>query len=257
VVSNDARLTTVAREWDAATYDQVATPQERWGIPVVERLQADGVDTVLDAGCGTGRVTQMVLDRVPEARVLAVDGSRQMLDRAARRLEPAVTAERVRFVHADLSQPLQLGDAVDAALSTATFHWIADHDTLFANLASVMRPGAQLVAQCGGGGNIASVVEAMREVGETWNPWNFSTPDDTRARLERAGFIDIETWLHDEPTEFASESELEQFLATVVLGDHLARRPDQERADFVRAVASALPSTTIDYVRLNIVATRE
>jgi trans-aconitate 2-methyltransferase len=246
----------VAREWDAATYDRVATPQERWGIPVVERLGPEGVETVLDAGCGTGRVTQMVLDRAPGARVIAVDGSQQMLDEAARRLEPAVDAGRVRFVHADLSKPLSLDEPVDAVVSTATFHWIKDHDALFANLASVMRPGAQLVAQCGGAGNIASVVAAMAEVGETWNPWTFTTPDEARRSLERAGFVDVEAWHHDEPTEFAPGPELEEFLATVVLGEHLARRPKAERAPFLRAVIAALPSRTIDYVRLNLLATR-
>lgn len=246
----------MAREWDAATYDRVATPQERWGIPVVERLRADGVDTVLEAGCGTGRVTQMVLDRVPGGRVVAVDGSQRMLAEAARRLGPAVEAGRVTFVHADLSEPLALDESVDAVVSTATFHWIADHDALFANLASVMRPGAQLVAQCGGAGNIASVVAAMGQVGETWNPWNFSTPQDARRRLERAGFVDVEAWLHDEPTEFAPGPDLEEFLATVVLGEHLARRPEPDRGPFVRAVAASLPSPTIDYVRLNLLARR-
>jgi trans-aconitate 2-methyltransferase len=246
----------VAREWDAATYDRVATPQERWGIPVVERLRADDVESVLDTGCGSGRVTQMVLDHLPAARVVAVDGSQRMLDEAARRLGPAVEAGRVAFVHADLSQPLMLDDPVDAVVSTATFHWIADHDALFANLALVMRPGAQLVAQCGGAGNISSVVAALGRVGEAWSPWNFSTPEDARRRLEQADFVDVDVWLQDEPTEFAPGPELEEFLTTVVLGEHLARRPEPQRQPFVHAVATALPSPTIDYVRLNLLATR-
>lgn len=244
------------REWDASTYDRVTTPQWRWAIPVVERLRPEGVETVLDAGCGTGRVTQLVLDHVPGARVVALDGSRRMLYEASQRLALEAAAGRVTFVHADLATTLPLEEPVDAVVSTATFHWVADHDALFANLAAVMRPGAQLVAQCGGAGNIASVVAALRSVGDTWNPWNFSTAEGAHQRLERAGFVDVDAWLNDAPTTFAPGDELEDFLSTVVLGDHLARRAEHERAAFVRAVVDALPSATIDYVRLNLVATR-
>ena len=141
--------------------------------------------------------------------------------------------------------------------STATFHWVPDHDALFANLAAVLGPGGLLVAQCGGVGNIASVRQAVADVGETWSgPWTFATPEETSARLEAAGFVDIEAWLHDEPTFIDPGEPMETFLATVVLRAHLDRLPESEREAFVRQVASRLPSNEIDYVRLNLVARR-
>jgi trans-aconitate 2-methyltransferase len=260
---DDDRLSTRAgnhapstREWDAATYDRVATPQVRWVTGLLDHLVGDGVEVVLDAGCGTGRVTQAVLDRLPGTRAVALDGSRKMLEQARRRLAPAVAAGRVDFVHADLGRPLPLDHPVDAVVSTATFHWVPDHDALFANLAAVLRPGGQLVGQCGGAGNAASVVRAMAGLGETRHPWHFSTPEDTRRRLLAHGFTDVETWLHDEPTAFETRSALEEFLGTVVLGSHLERMAPGDRAPFVRAVADAMPEPVIDYVRLNILATR-
>ncbi|MDQ6798289.1 MAG: methyltransferase domain-containing protein, partial [Actinomycetota bacterium] len=75
-----------SREWDAATYDRVSDPQARWATPLLDHLATGGVTRVLDAGCGSGRVTQALLDRLPDAHVIALDGSRQMLDEAARRL---------------------------------------------------------------------------------------------------------------------------------------------------------------------------
>ena len=166
----------------------------------------------------------------------------------------ASTYDRV----ADLGRRLPIDeDSIDAVLSTATFHWIADHAVLFRNLAAVLRPGGRLVAQCGGRGNIASVVRAIAATGECWEgPWTFATPEDRRRRLESAGFTGVETWLHDEPTPLEPGEPLREYLRTVVLGAHLERLPAAERAGFVEAVAAALPAPSIDYVRLDIVATR-
>ncbi|HEX2192793.1 MAG TPA: methyltransferase domain-containing protein [Acidimicrobiales bacterium] len=253
---DDDRLTPGTREWDAASYDRISSPQVRWVQGLLGHLRPEGVGRVLDAGCGTGRVTGEVLDRLPAARVVALDGSRRMLDEAARRLAPAVEAGRVTFVHADLGRPLPLDGPVDAIVSTATFHWVLDHDALFTNLAAVLRPGGQLVAQCGAAGNVASVVAALDSLGERWRPWNFATPEATRDRLVAAGFTGVETWITEEPTPFEPGAPLEEFLATVVLGCHLERLAPEERSPFVKRVADALPSPVLDYVRLNIVARR-
>jgi trans-aconitate 2-methyltransferase len=220
---------------------------------VLDRLPLEGHETVLDAGCGSGRVTERLLERLPEGRVIAADAAPSMLAEARRRLERF--GDRVRYVECDLSRPLPVDEQVDAILSTAALHWVPDHDALFANLAAVLRPGGRLVAQCGAAGNIASVLRAVADLGETWpGPWTFATPEETRARLAAAGFVDVDVWLHDEPTRFEPGEPLETFLATVVLRAHVDRRPEAERAGFVRAVAQRLPDATIDYVRLNITA---
>ena len=243
------------RDWDAQTYDQVADPQTRWGRAVLDRLPLAGDERVLDAGCGTGRVTELLAARLPRGRIVALDGSPSMIEAARRRL--AVLGDRVEYVVADLGLPLPLDEPVDAILSTATFHWIADHDALFANLAAVLRPGGWLVAQCGGAGNIATIQAVLSSIGDGWlGPVNFATPMDTVRRLDAAGFVDIECWLSDEPTRLEPGRPFETFLRTVILGAHLERLPPAERDGFVHAVAERLPDSVIDYVRLNIVARR-
>ena len=244
-------------DWDGASYDRVAHPMTRWGSNVLDRLPLRGDETVLDAGCGSGRVTEQLVDRLPEGRVIALDASPSMVEAARERL--ARFGERVRYAVADLGRPLPLDDAsVDAILSTATFHWVADHDALFEHLARVVRPGGRLVAQCGGAGNIRSVQDVLGDVGDGWRgPWTFATPDETRARLEAAGFTEIETWLNDELETFEPGAPFREYLRTVVLGAHLERLPDDAARDaFVDAVAERLPQSQIDYVRLNILATR-
>ena len=243
------------RDWDAATYDRVSDPQVAWASEVLDRLSLRGDETVLDAGCGSGRVTEQLLERLPAGRVIAADAAPSMLAEARKRLERF--GERVSFMECDLGRPLPLDEPVDAVFSTATFHWVRDHDALFANLAAVLRPGGRLVAQCGGEGNIASVRQAVADLGETWpGPWTFATPEETVARLEAAGFVDVEAWLHDEPTPIDPGEPMETFLATVILRAHLDRLPEGEREGFVRRVAERLSSSEIDYVRLNLVARR-
>jgi trans-aconitate 2-methyltransferase len=246
------------RDWNAMSYHRVSGPMEELGRTVLERLPLDGDETVLDAGCGTGRITRLLLERLPRGRVIAVDGSPSMVDLARREL-----GERADVRQADLLE-LELSEPVDAILSTATFHWIPDHPRLFARLAAALRPGGRLVVQCGGEGNVANIHAAARAVGAEepyaahlagWSgPWNFSTPERARRELEDAGFTEVEAWL--QPVDVHPDDPRE-FLATIVLGPHRERLPEDLRDQFVEAVVERLGEpVTIDYVRLNLHARR-
>jgi len=241
------------REWDASTYDRVSAPQETWGREVLERLDLQGDERVLDAGCGTGRVTALLAERLPRGRVLAVDGSEAMVAETRRRL-----GGRVEAFASDLLD-LELAEPVDAILSTATFHWIADHDGLFARLYAALKPGGRLVAQCGGAGNAQNVQDAIAAVPHPalrgWaGPWNFATPAETAERLRRAGFTDVWTWLQPWPVQ---PDDPRAFLATAILGAHLDRLPEADREPYLDAVLARLPEpVTADYVRLNLLARR-
>ena len=210
----EARRTRLTmREWDAGTYDRIADPMHRWGLGVLDRLPLTGGERVLDAGCGSGRVTEALLERLPRGSVIALDASAAMLDEARRRL--ARFGDRVTYVQADLGQPLPIAEPVDAILSTATFHWIPDHDALFANLAAVLRPNGHLVAQCGGTGNIASDRADPARHGASMRERGSTSRSRSRRRRDsrRAGFRDPEVWLTDEPTWLEPGAPLETYLA--------------------------------------------
>jgi trans-aconitate 2-methyltransferase len=252
------RVSSEVQDWDGARYDRLADPQARWGRTVLEWLELDGTETVLDAGCGSGRVTQELLSRLPGGRVVALDGSASMLEQARVRLSGD---QRVHFVMSDLLEldrtALGADAPVDAVFSTATFHWVTDHDRLFANLAGVLRPGGQLVAQCGARGNIERLIRTVRSLGaQRAGSWEYASAEETTARLRRAGFTDMNVWTHPEPTPFPPGAALADFLETVCLREHLATLPPQERRPFAERVAEALPEPVIDYVRLNIIARR-
>jgi trans-aconitate 2-methyltransferase len=248
----------VTTEWDAETYDAVSDPQFEWGMEVLDRLNLRGDEAVLDAGCGSGRVTEELAKRLPDGRVLAVDGSQAMIDKARERL-----GDRVSYLVADLSE-LELDEPVDVIFSTATFHWIVDHDVLFRHLRAALRPGGRLFAQCGGQGNVAAYTERMTTVMALpeFAPhfegmggiWNFAGPEETEAKLRAAGFADVHCWLEPKPVTPADPL---AFAMTVTLGPHLARLPEELRRPFAEAILDRSPQPfTLNYIRLNIDARR-
>ncbi len=241
------------REWDADAYETLNAPMTARGNDAVARLELRGDETVLDAGCGTGEVTATVLDRLPHGRVIALDGSTAMLDAARERF---AGDRRVSFVHADLGQPLTPAVAaasVDAIVSTSTFHWVRDHDALFRHLASVLKPGGQLVVDCGGKGNIAQAMEILRELGYEELPWNYAGVEETRAQLRAAGFDRFDVRLVPRVSHHERE-ELERFLTGVVLRTFVTELGPERGAALVREVASRLPEGALHWVRLEIVA---
>jgi trans-aconitate 2-methyltransferase len=245
------------REWDAETYDVVSDPQFSWGMEVLERLELRGDEVAVDAGCGSGRVTAELAKRLPEGRLIAVDGSAAMIEKARERLGGAAAG----YLVADLAE-LELPEPVDLVFSTATFHWIPDHERLFRRLRAALRPGGRLVAQCGGEGNVARHTQAILAVAvrpefaphfaDAEGVWNFAGPELTEERLRAAGFDRVRCWL--EPKPVTPPQPLE-FISTVTLGPLLAQLPEELKRPFAEAVlAESERPLTLDYVRLNIEA---
>jgi trans-aconitate 2-methyltransferase len=248
-------------DWDAASYDRVADPQEQWGLEVLTRLELDGDETVLDAGCGSGRVTKHLLERLPRGRVIGVDSAPSMVEHAREALKPF--GDRVELRVGSLLD-LDLDRSVDAVFSNAVFHWILEHERLFARLFAALRPGGRLVAQCGGEGNVAEFKRAVEasEGDERFAAYlrgmrdvhYFASADDTRSRLERCGFEVDRIWLEDKVVE---PRDGRAFVRSVGLTHHLDRLPDDLHDEFIDAVLGSMPRPLVlEYVRLNIAARR-
>lgn len=243
------------REWNARSYDSLPLPHQHWGSRVLSKITLSGNEFLLDAGAGTGRDTLSLLDRLPAGRVLAVDASERMLEV----LREKVVDPRLETRRHDLTEPLLVDEPLDACISVATFHWIQDHDALFSNIAGILRPGGQFVAECGGQGNVARVDAAVADVlgGAADDAvWHFADIEETRRQLEHAGFVDIDVCLRPDPAMLAPGEQYEAFLATVILGGHLAKLDPSEHEDFVTAVASRIGEPVVDYVRLELSARR-
>jgi trans-aconitate 2-methyltransferase len=212
----------VSRDWDAGTYHRVSDVHTEWADQVLGRLP--DVETVLDAGCGSGRVTAMLLDRCEH--VVAVDAAPSMVAHAREALGDRATVFQANLLDLELDEP------VDAVFSNAVFHWVPDHPRLFSRLYAGLKPGGSLEAQYGGYGNVERFHEAAAEVGNDepfasyladWTgPWNFTTPEQAHGWLEVAGFVDVRAWLQ---TWNMTPREPKDYIRTVCLGHHLQKLP--------------------------------
>jgi trans-aconitate 2-methyltransferase len=252
-------------EGNAKLYHQISAPQISWGRKVLARVSLRGDETVLDAGCGTGRLTRDLLEALPRGRVVALDLSQNMIDGARAYLEPDF-GERVEFVRGDILE-VRFEQKFDGIFSTASFHWVLDHERLFRVLHRALRPGGWLCAQCGGGPNIARLVGRVNSLiaSEPYAqhfssfqfPWEYSDAETAADRLRAAGFELIETSLEAAPTRFDTAAEFQQFVESVILHRHLERIPTRELrqsflADLTRQAALDDPQFLLDYWRLNL-----
>lgn len=236
-------------EWNASKYDALPLPHVEWGRRTVARLELSGDEHVLEAGAGTGRDAELVLARIPQGHLTAVDGSSSMLALLRERL--AAYGDRVTTVETDLNEPLPVVEPADAIYSVATFHWLPDQDRLFANLAAALRPGGQLVFDCGGAGNVQAVEQAVTELlGPRAALWNFRGIDETRTALTQSGFDVIDVALRPSSVTLRDPAEQIEYLLHVGLGRETDGMSDDERFEFARGVAARLDGNTVDYVRL-------
>ena len=254
-------------DWNARHYHQISAPQQAWGKRVLERIAFRGDESVLDLGCGTGRLTALLAERVPRGRVVAFDRSSSMLFEAQPWLK--AQAPRAAIVMGD-GASLPFVRAFDLIFSTATFHWILDHAGLFRSVIMALKRGGRLEAQCGGGPNLALL--RARAAGlareprfsryfDDWSePWHYADEPTTRRRLQAAGFEAIEVSLEAAPVHFDNPTDFADFITTVCIRPYLGRLPLSDRAGFtreltLRSAADAEPFT-LDYWRLNISARR-
>lgn len=259
--------TASSREWDSESYHRIAEPQYEWGKKVVARLTLRGDETVLDAGCGTGRLTAEVLRKLPRGRVIALDLSQNMLGTACRELE-ARFGHQVRFICANLLA-IPLCQAVDGIFSTAVLHWVPDHPKLFAELHSALRPGGWLEAQCGGGPNLRRLRTRAAELmaREPFNRYmkdfqdrrEYADEVATRERLRNAGFEEVRVWTEAAPATFPTPERFKEFIGAVNMHKYVGHIQDPAIVkhfldELTTAAAGDDPPYTLDYWRMNISA---
>ena len=252
------------KEWNAAAYHVLSEPQFAWGLRVLQRVSLTGEEQVLDAGCGSGRLTRELAGRMTKGFVVACDLSENMTRKAAQTLGDVPFHS---VVCGDLTA-IPFRGAFDLIFSTATFHWIRNHDLLFRELRKALREGGRLEAQCGGGPNLTSIhtranalrkEEPFRRYFVDWkDPWYFALPAETDARLLRAGFVNSHCWMEHAPTPFPDAEQFRTFIQTVVMRPYLLPLPSELQDRFLESVVSDAakddPPFTLDYWRLNISA---
>lgn len=244
--------------WDAERYDRQPLPHEQWGVDVINRAQLRAGDSLVDAGCGTGRDALLAMNRlqalaaaqgVRPGRATLLDADTGMIRSARNRFAGWPTPLAPAITQADLTQPWPVDETADVIISVAALHWISNHKAVFGHGAAISAPGARLHVDCGGAGNIAGLLEAAGRVGLPLPPWNFATVDATIRALRDSGWAPREVWLQPDPLVLPDDAAFEEFVSTVMF--HQAS-PAQ-----ITTLIGLCDQPIVDYVRLNIDAARE
>mgnify|MGYP000100224524 CR=1 FL=1 len=257
----------VDNAWDPERYDDETGFVADYGESVVSLLAPASGESVLDLGCGTGQLTADIAARVGEdGTVVGIDRSAAMVEQA-REAHPGVRFERADATAFDAASLLPDGQHFDAVFSNAALHWIDEQAAVTERVADALAPGGRFVAELGGAGNVATIVEAvLLELAERGydadTPWYFPTVGEHARLLETHGFEVRHATLFDRPTALDGPDGLANWLD--VFGDSLfAPLADDEREAVVAAVEGRLRGDlydvdtemwTADYRRLRFVA---
>lgn len=255
----------VSREWNSAVYHRLSQPQVSWGTKVLSRLSLRGDETILDAGCGTGRLTAELLQALPRGRVVGVDLSQNMLAAAQEHLRSQGDA-RISLVAADLLG-LPFERSFQGIVSTAAFHWVLDDDLLFLNLRRALVSGGWLEAQCGGGPNLMALRKRVESLADEpqfspyfqgfREPWLFQDAEEAANSMGEAGFLQVETSIEPALTVLEDTSHYSEFVRNIILRQHLQCIPREDiRAQFMAILTEMAskdnPPFVLDYWRLNL-----
>lgn len=230
--------------WDGAAYDALPLPHEQWGIRTIEALNLQSNETLLDAGCGTGRDAQLALAQLTNGSLVCVDQSSTMLDQCRSRFGQD---SRVQIIEGDLDQalPVQPG-SIDAIMSVAALHWLADHNNVWHHFYTALKPGGRIATDCGGFGNLAKTLALVPQIDPDikFPDWYYANVSDTEELLKAAGFIDIAVSLRPHPTPLPDKQTLATYLRTLVFREW--------NDDQIAKMSELLTDNTLDYVRLEV-----
>jgi trans-aconitate 2-methyltransferase len=236
------------KAWDGVAYDALPLPHEQWGIRTIEALNLKPNETLLDAGCGTGRDAQLALEKLLNGSLVCVDQSSTMLDQCRARFgqDP-----RVRILEGDLDQALPVEpESVDAIMSVAALHWLTHHNNVWQHFYNALKPGGRIATDCGGFGNLAKTLAFVPQIDSNikFPDWYYANISSTEELLKAAGFIDIEVSLRPHPTPLPDKETLATYLRTLVFREWTG--------DQISKMSELLTDNTLDYVRLEVRANK-
>jgi trans-aconitate 2-methyltransferase len=253
--------------WDAQTYDKVSSNvQLEWGRKLLEKRSWVGNEIVMDAGAGSGNLTKILADKVPNGKIYAVDADSNMIQQAKYNLSGY---KNVQVIHASM-EDVNLPTELDVIFSNAALHWVLDQEGIFSHFWRLLKPnGGELLLDYGGHGNLDRMIsiifklkqsDQFREHFVNWKKsWYFPKPDETEKQLHKLKFGDIQVSLLTQTTIFPDRQSFATFVKTVIMKPILGYVPnDKKREEFLHALLNEFERSgwgwSLDFVRLSVSA---
>lgn len=232
-------------QWNARDYSKHSGQQQKWARELIAKLDLQGREAILDIGCGDGKVTAEIADRVPEGTVTGIDSSEQMIS-VARGGFPQQTHPNLSFSRMD-ARAIDFKSRFDIVFSNAALHWVIDHRPVLEGIHRCLKPGGKLLLQMGGKGNAADILEVIEKLKQQteWRcyfnefkfPYGFFSVDEYRPLLEKYGFLTDRIELIPREMVHDGQSGLEGWIRTTWL-PYTERIPENLRSTFISAVSS-------------------
>jgi trans-aconitate 2-methyltransferase len=182
-------------QWNPEDYAQNSDAQLRWAQELRQRLQLQGHESVLDVGCGDGKITADFACCHPTSKIVGIDSSAEMIA-YAKRTYPASQYLNLEFACGD-ARNFQCFPEFDLVFSNATLHWVDDHLAFLKAARQALKPDGILMVSCGGRGNAEDILTVFAELIATqpWcsyfqgftNPYYFFGTEDYAPWLETVG----------------------------------------------------------------------
>jgi trans-aconitate 2-methyltransferase len=241
--------------WNAEQYEGRHSYVWQFGGSLVEQLQPRSGERILDLGCGTGQLTAEIA--ASGAEVVGLDSSPEMLGQARQNYP------NLKFVLADATS-FRFEEPFDAVFSNAVLHWVKNADASVQRIAAALRPGGRFIAEFGGQGNIAIILDALNAVfgaaAEESCPWWFPGVGEYATLLEQHGLEVRQASLFDRPTPIEGEPGMEDWIEMFCgsyfrrLSVHEAKRKVHELVEYLRPTLYREGIWTLDYRRLRVAA---
>ncbi len=252
--------------WDARTYDKVSSNvQLEWGRKLLEKRRWVGNEIVIDAGAGSGNLTKILADKVPNGKVYAVDADSNMVQEAKSNLSGCRNVQVMQSSMNKVNLPTEL----DIIFSNAALHWVLDQEGVFLHFWKLLKPNGELLIDYGGQGNLErplSVIfkimqsEQFKESFANWKQsWYFPKPDETERLLQKVGFKEIQVDLSSQIISFSDRQSFATFVRTVIMKPFLGYLPDANRKEqFIDAFLNMFEGQgwpwSLEFMRLTISA---
>jgi trans-aconitate 2-methyltransferase len=184
-------------KWDAAFYAANSNAQLSWASELLEKLNLKGAESLLDIGCGDGKITAEIAYRLQKGNVVGIDSSEEMINFAVNNF-PKEKFPNLDFILLD-ARNLNSEEEFDFIFSNAVLHWIKDHRSLLKAIFNALRPKGRILLQMGGKGNCIDIMKAAGKAMKNphWkscfsdfiNPYGFYDDIEYKEWLLEAGFI--------------------------------------------------------------------
>ncbi len=229
--------------WNAKDYQKNSTNQYAWAQELIPKLNLTGKETLLDIGCGDGKITAEIAKALPNGRVIGIDSSQDMIN-LAQTLFPINDNPNLSFKMMD-ARNFVFQEIFDRAFSNAALHWIPNQSAVLFCVEKCLKPGGKLLFQMAGKGNAKDILDVLDEMMqiEPWKqyfvgfkfPYGFFDQKEYALFLEKADLIPLRAELFPKDMKLAGAEGLAGWIRTTWL-PFTEKLPADLKAKFVDEV---------------------